>query len=116
MEAYEITLCVRHADGSWSARPIWVVTVTGESYVRSAFGERSAWYRRARTCPAALVEAGGAVYEARLDLVEDAGLIDRVSAAYRAKYGPSWPGPAETMTGPEAAGTTMRLTDVRQVT
>lgn len=116
MDAIEITMRVRRADGHWSARPIWVVTIEGEAYVRSAFGERSTWYRQIRKNPVTEVEVGDITLPVRLDPVDDEDLIARVSAAYRAKYGPSWPGPVETMTGPDAATTTMRLTDLREAT
>ncbi|MET8627318.1 DUF2255 family protein [Kitasatospora sp. NPDC004669] len=116
MNAYtdrtEIVLWVRHADGRWSARTVWVVVLNGEAYVRSAFGRRSAWYRRVLRHADTEVEVAGVRLSATLRPVDDPELVLRVSGAYRAKYGLSWPGPVESMNGPEAAATTMRLTNV----
>ncbi|MET8452629.1 DUF2255 family protein [Streptomyces sp. NPDC005209] len=118
MDRAEIVLWVRHADGRWSARTVWVVVLDGEAYVRSAFGRRSAWYRRVlrHTDTEVEVEVPGVRLSVALRPVDDPELIQRVSGTYRAKYGLNWPGPVESMNGPEAAATTMRLTDVGQVT
>ncbi|MGW1614094.1 DUF2255 family protein [Streptomyces sp. NPDC002285] len=117
MDEAEIVLRVRHADGRWSARTVWVVVVDGEAYVRSAFGRRSVWYRRVlRDADTQVeVETAGVRQAVVLQPVEDPGLVLRVSGAYRAKYGLRWPGPVESMNGPEAAATTMRLTEAGQV-
>ncbi|MER7468295.1 DUF2255 family protein [Streptomyces sp. NPDC097981] len=119
MNAYtdcaEIVLWVRHADGRWSARTVWLVVLGGQAYVRSAFGRRSAWYRRVLRDADTEVEVAGVRMSVTLRPVDGLGLVQRVSGAYRAKYGSSWPGPVESMNGPEAAATTMRLTDVGQV-
>ncbi|WP_433256098.1 DUF2255 family protein [Streptosporangium sp. CA-135522] len=111
----EIVMRVRHADGRWSARPIWVVEIDGEAYVRSAFGTRSFWYRRVLKSADTEVEIDGAVQSARLEPVNDPELVQRVSGAYRAKYGLAWPGPVESMNAHEVAATTMRLTDLGEV-
>ncbi|MFC8094276.1 DUF2255 family protein [Streptomyces sp. NPDC057301] len=115
MDAAEIDLRVRHADGRWSARTVWVVVVEGQAYVRSAFGRRSAWYRRVLRQADTQVEVAGVRLTVILQPVDDPGLVRRVSDAYRAKYGLRWPGPVESMNGPEAVATTLRLTDARQV-
>ncbi|MFE9635814.1 DUF2255 family protein [Streptomyces sp. NPDC006463] len=125
MNAYtdraEIVLWVRHADGRWSARTVWVVVLgglnglNGQAYVRSAFGRRSAWYRRVLRDADTEVEVAGVRTSVTLRPVDDLELVQRVSGAYRAKYGLSWPGPVESMNGPEAAATTLRLTEVGQV-
>ncbi|MEU2158828.1 DUF2255 family protein [Streptomyces sp. NPDC019396] len=115
MDSTEIVVRVRHADGRWSARTVWVVVLDGEAYVRSAFGLRSAWYRRVLRHADTEVEVAGARLSVTLQPVDDPELVQRVSGAYRAKYGMSWPGPVESMNAHEAAATTMRLTDVGQV-
>ncbi|WP_316758219.1 DUF2255 family protein [Streptomyces herbicida] len=115
MDRAEIVLWVLHADGRWSARTVWVVVLDGEAYVRSAFGRRSAWYRRVLGHADTEVEVAGVRLSVALRPVDDPEQVQRVSDAYRAKYGLSWPGPVESMSGPEAAATTMRLTDVGQV-
>lgn len=115
MDRAEIVLWVRHADGRWSARTVWVVVLDEEAYVRSAFGQRSVWYRRVLRHADTEVEVAGVRLPVALRPVDDPELVQRVSGAYRAKYGLSWPGPVASMNGPEAAATTMRLTDVGQV-
>ncbi|MEU2718214.1 DUF2255 family protein [Streptomyces sp. NPDC007205] len=115
MDRAEIVLWVRHADGRWSARTVWVVVLDGEAYVRSAFGRRSAWYRRVLGHADTEVKVAGDRLSVTLQPVDDPELVQRVSGAYRAKYGLNWPGPVESMNGPEAAATTMRLTNLGQV-
>ncbi|MFC9125720.1 DUF2255 family protein [Streptomyces sp. NPDC057099] len=115
MDRTEIVLWVRHANGRWSSRPVWVVVLDGKAYVRSAFGRRGAWYRRVLRHADMEVEAAGARLPVALQPADDPELVQRVSDAYRAKYGLSWPGPVESMNGPEAAATTMRLTEAGQV-
>ncbi|WP_327372499.1 DUF2255 family protein [Streptomyces sp. NBC_01216] len=115
MNRSEIVLWVRDADGRWSARTVWVVVLGGEAYVRSAFGRRSGWYRRVLRNAATEVEVAGVRLSVTLQPVADPALVQRVSGAYRTKYGLSWPGPVESMNGHEAAATTMRLADVGQV-
>ncbi|MEV4310078.1 MULTISPECIES: DUF2255 family protein [unclassified Nonomuraea] len=114
-EAEEIVMRVRHADGRWSARPIWVVVMDGVAFVRSAFGHRSGWYRRVLAGAATEIELDGTTVPVRLAPVDEPALVERVSRAYRAKYGLSWPGPVLTITGPEARCTTMRLADAGEV-
>ena len=115
MDRAEIVLWVRHANGWWSTRAVWVVVLDGEAYVRSAFGRRSAWYRRVLRHADTEVEVAGVRLSVTLQPVDDPALVQRVSDGYRAKYGPSWPGPVESMNRHEAAATTMRLTNVGQV-
>ncbi|WP_338671412.1 DUF2255 family protein [Streptomyces sp. SCSIO 30461] len=115
MDRTEIALWTRDAEGRWSARRIWVVVLDGEAYVRSAFGGRSAWYSQVLGRADTEVEVDGHRLSVTLQPVADPELVQRVSDAYRAKYGLSWPGPVESMNGHEAAATTMRLTDVGQV-
>jgi hypothetical protein len=97
-----VTIVTERADGRQVATPIWAVVADGVPYVRSAYGEKAAWNRRAR--------AGGAVAftlengrnaerdpVAALDdprvpvrvthLAADAAEQDAVDAAFRAKYG-----------------------------
>jgi hypothetical protein len=107
---HEIALRTRSGNGSWSSRRIWIVVVGGAPYIRSAFGTRSAWYRRVRAGGHAYIEAGDETLRVGLEPVDDEALNGRVSAAYRAKYAPTWPGPTETLIGTEARATTMRVT------
>lgn len=108
----EIGLRTREDDGSWTSRPLWIVGVDGEGYVRAAFGRRSQWLRSALGGAPLCVEAPWGVLPVRLEPVTDSDLNDRVSEAYRAKYGPGWPTPVRVMTGAEARSTTMRIVGV----
>jgi hypothetical protein len=85
--------------------PIWAVVVDGEAYVRSVHGESGAWYQRALR--EGRVEVEG--IEARVEPERDPDLNERVSDAFRAKYGERSPGSTEGMVTPEVAATTLRL-------
>ncbi|MGI5450696.1 DUF2255 family protein [Streptomyces sp. CA-243310] len=111
----EIILWTRHTDGRWSARTLWMVLVDEQAYVRSAFGLRSAWYRRVRGHAETRIEAAAGRLPVTLRPVSDPELVRRVSDAYQAKYGLGWPGPVASINEPEAAATTLCLTDVGQV-
>ncbi|WP_329191678.1 MULTISPECIES: DUF2255 family protein [unclassified Streptomyces] len=116
LDRTEIVLWVRGGGGRWSGRTVWVVVVDGEAYVRSAFGRRSAWYRRVlRRADTEVEVVAGVRLGVVLRPVAEPALVERVSAAYRAKYGLYWPGPVESMNGEEAAAATLRLTDVGEV-
>jgi hypothetical protein len=88
--------------------PIWAVVVDGEAYVRSYRGERGAWYRRALR--EGRVEIEG--IEAKVEPEHDAELNERISQAFRAKYGERSPGSTDAMVAPEVVATTLRLVGV----
>ena len=104
----EVTLLTRR-DEAWTGRRVWVVAVEEQAYIRSAFGPRGAWYRRALTNPRVQVVSGDLTLDVLLQPVPDPLEVAEVSLAYWRVYGPAWPGPTELMTSPEAAGTTLRL-------
>jgi hypothetical protein len=85
--------------------PIWAVVVDGEAYVRSYRGERGAWYRRA--LHEGRIEIEG--IEARVEPERDPQINDRISDAFRAKYGARSPGSTDAMVTPEVVATTLRL-------
>jgi hypothetical protein len=85
--------------------PIWAVVVDGEAYVRSYRGERGAWYRRALR--EGRVEIDGIA--ARVEPERDPDVNERVSAAFRAKYGDRSPSSTDAMVTPEVVATTLRL-------
>jgi hypothetical protein len=105
----EIVMRTPRRDGSWSSRPIWVVVVDGEAYVRSYLGVRGAWYRRVRVDRRAEITVEGETVPVGLEPVADQALEGRISDAYRGKYGRASPGPTEAMVAAEAVDTTMRL-------
>ncbi len=105
----EVDVLTPRRDGSMSRRPIWVVVVDGDAYVRSYRGEQGAWYRRARRDGRAAVAVEGRTLEVTLEPEGDAAVNERVSEAFRAKYGERSPGPTETMVNAEVSRTTLRL-------
>jgi hypothetical protein len=109
-EAIEVDAVTPRRDGSTSSRPIWVVVVDGDAYVRSYHGPRGAWYRRARDDGRLTLVVNGTEIEAAAEPDTDDDVNRRVSEAYRAKYGARSPGPTETMVNSEISQTTLRLT------
>jgi hypothetical protein len=85
--------------------PVWAVVVDDEAYVRSYRGERGAWYRRAVRDGRLEIEG----IEARVEPEQDPEVNERISDAFRAKYGKRSPGPTEAMVTPEVVATTLRL-------
>jgi hypothetical protein len=94
-----------HVATSRKPVPIWAVVVDGEAYVRSYRGERGAWYRRAVREGRLEIEG----IEARVEPVRDPELNERVSDAFRAKYGDRSPSSTDAMVTPEVVATTLRL-------
>jgi hypothetical protein len=86
--------------------PIWAVVVDDEVYVRSYRGERGAWYRRALRDGRMKLEG----IDVGVEPVHDSKLNERISEAFRAKYGGRSPASTETMVSPEVVATTLRLT------
>jgi len=108
-ETVEVDMVTPRRDGSLSSRPIWVVVVDGDAYVRSYRGESGAWYRRARTDGLATIGVDGRETEVGVEPVTDEETNRKVSDAFRAKYGERSPGPTETMVNDEVSRTTLRL-------
>ena len=106
----EVQIRTPRRDGSISSRPIWVVVVGGEAYVRSWLGERGAWYRRARGDGRATIGTRGHMIDVGLEPADDDALNERVSDAFRAKYGSRSPESTAEMVAPEVTRTTLRLT------
>jgi hypothetical protein len=109
-QSIEVDIWTPRRDGSMSSRPIWVVVVDGDAYVRSYRGARGAWYRRALADGGAVLGIDGRTLEVVGQPTADDELNRRVSEAFRAKYGTRSPGPTEAMVSPEITRTTMRLT------
>jgi hypothetical protein len=106
----EVDIRTPRRDGSISSRPIWVVVVDGEAYVRSWKVERGAWYRRVLKDGRATIHVAGRTLDVGLEPAEDAELNERVSEAFWAKYGKRARQSTEEMVTPEVSRTTMRLT------
>jgi hypothetical protein len=108
-ESIEVDLLTPRADGSVSTRPIWVVVVDGDAYVRSYLGARGAWYRRALADGGAALELGGRTIEMTAEPAHDEELNRRVSEAFRDKYGERSTEATDAMVSPEVTATTLRL-------
>jgi hypothetical protein len=109
-ESIEVDMVTPRRDGSLSRRPIWVVVVDGNAYVRSYRGDRGAWYRRARADGQATIGLDDRAIEVGVEPVSDDETNRKVSDAFRAKYSGRSPGPTETMVNDEVSRTTLRLT------
>ena len=108
-ETVEVDMVTPRRDGSLSRRPVWVVVVDGDAYVRSYRGEGGAWYRRSRADGQATIGMDGRTIEVGVEPVSDDETNRRVSDAFRAKYGERSPGPTDTMVNDEVSRTTLRL-------
>jgi hypothetical protein len=108
-ESDEITMRTMRRDGSWSTRPIWIVVVNDEPYVRSANGAGGMWYRKVLAGGRAEIMVDGQALPVSGVALHDKAVNDLVSDAYRAKYAASSPGSAKAMTTGEPPSTTLRL-------
>jgi len=88
-------------------RPIWVVRVGDEVYVRAAYGRGSGWYTAARASGRAQIRVGGIERDVT---VQDpgAGILDAVDAAYREKYA-RYASLVDKLNEPEHRANTVRL-------
>jgi hypothetical protein len=109
----ELEIAAVREDGTLRGRrPIWVVRVDDDLYVRAAYGNRSGWHRVARASGRARIRAGGvekdvAVEDAKLDV------LDRVDAAYRSKYG-RYASIVDSITDAEHRASTVRLVPAQE--
>ena len=84
---------------------IWVVRVDEDLYVRAVKGRRGPWFRGVLTCHEGRIQAGGVDKEVTFVESADAGIHDRIDAAYRSKYGhypAEWVDPTLTPAAREA--------------
>jgi hypothetical protein len=109
-ESIEIELLTPRRDGSISRRPIWVVVVDGDAYVRSYLAARGAWYQRVLLDGQATIAFDSRSIDVGMEPAKDPDLNRRVSDAFQAKYGERSPGSTEAMLSPEVSETTLRLT------
>lgn len=107
--ADELQIAARRKDGALrSPRTIWVVRYGDDLYVRSAHGERAAWYRAAQATHEGWIGAGG--IEKNVTFEDAGGQLDaEIDDAYRAKYGRSGARYVDPVTNDESHATTLRL-------
>jgi hypothetical protein len=95
--------------GGEASTPIWAVVIDGVPYIRSGYGPQSKWYRRLQRTGRAVFTDGPRRYPVTIENVDDDATIDKVDAAYRAKYAAQHEGLAAMVTA-QARACTMRLT------
>ncbi len=89
---------------------IWVVVADDEVFIRSFQAAKGRWYRSVAADGLATLEIDGQPIPVHATAVTDPAAIDRVSAAFLAKYQSS---PyAKEMVRPETLPTTLRLETV----
>jgi hypothetical protein len=94
--------------GGEISTPIWAVVVDGVPYIRAGYGPGSKWYRRLQRTGRAVFTDGPHRYPATIDNVADEETLDKIDAAYRAKYARQTAGLA-AIVAPPARAQTMRL-------
>jgi hypothetical protein len=109
----EVRVSSRRADGG--LRPyitIWAVQVGDDVFVRSAYGPRNGWYRRALRAGVGRLEVDGTEYDVAFAPVdpEDAATHDGIDAAYRGKYGARYPKIIDGIVDPSIREATLRVT------
>jgi hypothetical protein len=108
-EAQELQLASARPDGTM--RPyvtMWVVRAGDDLYVRSAYGPKNPWFRRAKASGAGRIRAGGLEQDVSFD--EPApGVHAAIDTAYHAKYDRYGPRLVGTVVGPDAEAVTIRL-------
>jgi hypothetical protein len=93
--------------GLGGTRPIWIVRIGNDLYVRSYLGPDGSWFKTIGRTGRATINTAGGRYDVELSAAPD---VDRaaVDAAYRAKYGRS--SYVDAMVTDSAAATTRRVT------
>lgn len=81
----QVVALTTDADGSPRETTIWLVVVDGQGFVRA--GAASTWGVNAARDSALALRIGGAEYALRAEPAADADQRERVSRAFRDKYG-----------------------------
>jgi hypothetical protein len=108
-ETDTIHIVTETRDGRDIVTPIWGVVVDGVPYIRNGYGESSKWYARVRHTGRIAFADGSKRYPATTTLVDDPAELDRVDAAYRAKYRGQEPGVTD-VNAPAVRRYTLRVT------
>ena len=80
----EIQVLSRNADGTPHETTVWLAVVDSEAFIRTG---NTSWYPNLEREPAIGVRVAGKEYAVQAVPIDDAGLRERVIAAFRAKYG-----------------------------
>jgi hypothetical protein len=106
----EVRIETTALDGSTSHRTIiWIVVVGDQPFVRSERGTAGRWYREALAQPDVTLHVDGTKVPVTAIIANDADSVQRVSGAFREKYGRRSPGSTEAMLQPHTLETTLRL-------
>jgi hypothetical protein len=87
---------------------IWVVRVSDDIYVRSAYGATVAWLRGAKVRHEGRIIAGGVEKDVAFQDA-DAAVNDQIDDAYRIKYRRHGAQYVNSVTTPEARSTTIKI-------
>ncbi|MCP2030221.1 hypothetical protein L1277_000285 [Okibacterium sp. HSC-33S16] len=107
--ADELQITSRRPDGT--LRPfvtIWVVRAGNDVYVRSAYGASNPWFVRAKRSGSGRIRAGALERDVLFNDAE-ASVSSDIDAAYHEKYDRYGPRIVNTVVGPKAPATTLRL-------
>ena len=107
--ADELQISSRRPDGT--LRPyvtIWVVRSGDAIYVRSAYGSSNPWFVRAKKSGSGRIRAGGVEKDVLFTDAESSVSSD-IDSAYHAKYDRYGARIVNTVVGPEAPKTTLKL-------
>ena len=108
-DAQELEIAPVRRDGALrERRPMWMVRVGDDVYVRAAYGSRSGWHRVARASGQARIWAGGLENDVTVEDADDA-VLDAVDAAYGEKYGGRYASIVDTINDDDHRATTLRL-------
>jgi hypothetical protein len=87
---------------------VWIVRLGDDIYIRSVNGRDAAWFRGTQVRHEGRILIGG--FERDVSFVEeaDAGINNKIDAAYRSKFR-RYPGIVPSMVTPDVRATTLRL-------
>jgi len=104
----ELQIAAVRDDGTMrDGRPIWVVRVGDDLFVRAAYGRGSGWHQVARASGRARITAGGVQKDVAVKGADES-LLDEVDDAYRTKYA-RHASIVESITDAEHRATTLQL-------
>jgi len=87
---------------------IWIVPTERGVYIRSG-SRKGRWYREALANRNVTIRAGRRKVAASVQQVRSRSVIRAVNAAYRQKYGQTWPDSAKAVVRSARLNTTLRL-------
>jgi hypothetical protein len=80
-----VVVTTHDEDGSVRARTIWLLVLDGQPYIRT--GSATSWGENVLRDPDLTLTVGDEVVALRAERVSDPALLERITAAFREKYG-----------------------------